>query len=304
MELRQLSYFVAVAEAGSLRKAGHELRVHPSALSRSLALLERNIGIELFKRTPDGILLSAAGIEFLSHARSIVRSAEMAARAMRTFKERPPLRVGLIAGPLAAGELTGPILRRARTELAGQSVEPRTLSEFADQFHAVTQGLVDVAVVRGPVRHPDITLVPLVREPRALLVSRRSELADQERLTVDELKHLPTVRLHAPPGWAAFWQLDLDRGNPTPTHPRVARNLHEMRQAVASGQTFAGTSPAVGRLASDPDTRCVALDIEPSVIALAFRRNHEHAGIPAFVDAALATVDEDAHLMPGATPAS
>ena len=54
MELRQLTYFVAVAEAGALRKAGQNLRVDPSALSRGLAQLERALGVELLERVPGG----------------------------------------------------------------------------------------------------------------------------------------------------------------------------------------------------------------------------------------------------------
>ncbi len=65
MELRHLRYFLAVGEALSFTKAAAQLRVAQPALSRQVRDLEEEIGVDLFKRSPRGVTLTAEGKLFL-----------------------------------------------------------------------------------------------------------------------------------------------------------------------------------------------------------------------------------------------
>ena len=82
MELRHLRYFVAVAEAGSLKLAA-EAKLHTTqpSLSRQIRDLEHEVGTPLFSRGARGVQLTAAGRVFLDHARRLLRAADEAARA-------------------------------------------------------------------------------------------------------------------------------------------------------------------------------------------------------------------------------
>src|ERR1700736_166836 len=85
MELRHLRYFVAVAEALNFTKASARLRVAQPALSRQMTDLEDEIGVDLFKRSPRGVTLTAEGQLFLEEARELLKRADDAFRKVRAL---------------------------------------------------------------------------------------------------------------------------------------------------------------------------------------------------------------------------
>ena len=76
MELRHLRYFLAVAEALNFTKASARLRVAQPALSRQMTDLEDEIGVDLMKRSPRGVTLTAEGKLFLDEVRELLRRAD------------------------------------------------------------------------------------------------------------------------------------------------------------------------------------------------------------------------------------
>ncbi len=85
MELRHLRYFVAVAEALNFTKAAALLRVAQPALSRRVQDLEDEIGVDLLKRSPRGVLLTAEGKVFLDKTRHILRLADESVEQVRAL---------------------------------------------------------------------------------------------------------------------------------------------------------------------------------------------------------------------------
>ena len=75
MELRHLRYFLAVAEASNFTKAAAQLQVAQPALSRQVKHLEDEIGVELLRRNPRGVTLTAEGRLFLKEARQLLKGA-------------------------------------------------------------------------------------------------------------------------------------------------------------------------------------------------------------------------------------
>ena len=108
MELRHLRYFIAVAEAGSMKLAA-ESRLHTAqpSLSRQMRDLEQEVGAALFARSVRGVELTPAGRAFLDHARLALTQAEAAAEAARRAA-RPAKAI------FAVGFLTGTGSRLAR----------------------------------------------------------------------------------------------------------------------------------------------------------------------------------------------
>jgi LysR family cyn operon transcriptional activator len=82
MEIRQLRYFLAVAEHGHVTRAARAAFVSQPALSQQLQALEREVGMPLFDRLPRGVELTAAGRVLRDHARAVVRQADDARAAM------------------------------------------------------------------------------------------------------------------------------------------------------------------------------------------------------------------------------
>src|SRR5260370_29137978 len=99
MNLRQLEYFVAIADEGSFTRAAEQLLVAQPSLSQQIKSLERELGGPLLERLPTGVRLTAAGKAFLPDARAAVTHAERARRNARSA-------LGLEAGELEVATLT------------------------------------------------------------------------------------------------------------------------------------------------------------------------------------------------------
>ena len=77
MTLQQLKYVIAVVNCGSISEGAKQLFISQPSLSNAIKELEKEIGIEIFRRTPRGITLSSEGSEFLSYARQVVEQADL-----------------------------------------------------------------------------------------------------------------------------------------------------------------------------------------------------------------------------------
>src|SRR5438128_1671592 len=88
MELRHLRYFLAVGEALSFTKAAAQLRVAQPALSRQVQDLEEEIGVDLFKRSPRGVTLTAEGKLFLELARDLLKRADESMDQVRSLARK------------------------------------------------------------------------------------------------------------------------------------------------------------------------------------------------------------------------
>ena len=103
MELRHLRYFLAVAEASNFTKAAKGLRVAQPALGRQVQDLEDQIGVDLLKRSPRGVTLTAEGKLFLEEAREILKRADEAIEKVRALArgQYGELHIGYSAMPTA-----------------------------------------------------------------------------------------------------------------------------------------------------------------------------------------------------------
>ncbi len=110
MELRELRTFVAVAEAGSVTAAGRRLHVTQPSLSRRLRRFEQELGVDLFDRRDQRLVLSAAGRRFLPLARDLLVRADLAREAVRALREGALASIVLSATGTTLTDVIAPFL--------------------------------------------------------------------------------------------------------------------------------------------------------------------------------------------------
>jgi DNA-binding transcriptional LysR family regulator len=146
--LRQVSYFLAVADEGSFTLASRKLRIAQPSLSQQVQALERDVGASLLERTSRGVRLTTAGREFLPEARAMLAAAQRGRLAVRQTEalEGGELEIATVRS-LAVGVLPA-LIGEFRSRHPGVRI---WLKEFAHRDHlndAVLAGLSDIAV--GP----------------------------------------------------------------------------------------------------------------------------------------------------------
>jgi DNA-binding transcriptional LysR family regulator len=159
MELRTLGYFVAVAEAESVSAAAAVVHVTQPAISRQLRQLEREIGVDLFVRSAGRLRLSAAGREFLPHARAVLRQADSAARAARSYAAGRLERLTIAAPTTTLTDVIAPFL----ATLAADDPMPTVLESDPHEAYAALRRGADLAIVT------ERPVAPLASAPVAVL---------------------------------------------------------------------------------------------------------------------------------------
>jgi DNA-binding transcriptional LysR family regulator len=125
MEIRQLRYFIAVAEEGHITRAAARLDMQQPPLSRQIKAIERELDVQLFYRMARGVELTDAGRTFLDRARSILASMESAFDATRSMARGEQGRISVGVMP------TGPF----------HPFVPRVIRKFREKFPTVTLSL-------------------------------------------------------------------------------------------------------------------------------------------------------------------
>lgn len=176
MELRQLRYFLAIAEHGTFSKAAGKVYVAQSALSHQLAQLEDELGAQLFVRSRRGVELTEAGTVFHTYATSILRQVEDAASSVAGLTDSPAGKVVFGIPHSASHALALPLLKAVRQEL------PKVQLELTEELTGNLTRQLLAGSLHMAILFDDGTLDDLIAEP---LVSEKMSLIYRPESTVD-----------------------------------------------------------------------------------------------------------------------
>lgn len=196
MELRHLRYFVTVAEALSFSKAAAQLRVAQPALSRQVQDLEEELGVDLFKRSPRGVTLTAEGKLFKESAHDLLAQAGRAVDNVRALArgEFGELHIGYAPSPTI--EILPPALTAFQKAVPGVKLVLHDLSstEIATGLRA---GTLDLGIMMRPTEENAVGLqYELLRQyPFCALLPIRHPLARHKRLSLQQVAQEPLVSL-------------------------------------------------------------------------------------------------------------
>lgn len=194
MNLRQLEYFVRIAELGSFSRAALVLGIAQPALSRQLRLLEADLGTPLLQRTGRGAVPTEAGVRLLAHASGILRLTAAAREDLATDRGEPTGRIVIALPPSMARLLTLHLVEGFRDTLPrARLAVVEGLSTHIGEW--IATGRVDLGLMLNPAPLAAIETRPILDEPLCLIspAPARRAAAPAAPLPFAELPRFPLV---------------------------------------------------------------------------------------------------------------
>lgn len=207
VELRQLEYFVAVAEERSFSRGAERAYVVQSAVSTAVAKLERELEMKLLDRSTHPVTLTPAGAAFLTEAQATLAAARRARNTVERYR-------GQLSGSVDLGILmsSGPLdlsaaLGRFHARYPLISVRLRqSVAGTAGHLAAVAEGSLDLALVAATRAPAEVTLRTIAREPIVALCRTDHRFAKLEAVPIAQFAHETVVRFAV--GWGSRRQVD------------------------------------------------------------------------------------------------
>ncbi|WP_028997684.1 LysR family transcriptional regulator [Azohydromonas australica] len=202
MDLRQLNYFIAVAETRHLGRAAERLHLSQPPLTRQIQQLEAELGVQLFRRTPRGMELTQAGEELLRDAQNIRTLVSQAAeRAQRAgLGQAGRLDVGVYGSAMFG------LVPEVLSAFRARHPDVELVLHYAQtpaQLPALRQGRVHLVFERMLPEESDIEVELVAREPLLLGMAEGHPLAAQEHVDVSALRD-ETMLIGTSPSIAAM----------------------------------------------------------------------------------------------------
>ncbi len=242
--LRQLEYFVAVGETGSIARASERINVSSPSISSAISQLEAEFGLPLFVRQhAQGLSLTQAGRQMLEQAKVVLREAgamvDIAGDISGTV--RGPLSVGCL---LTFAQLVLPTLRRGfEADYPDVRLRQHEMNQV-ELFSALRRSEVDLALTYDLDLPADLQFTALVRLPPIALMGEAHPLAQRDVVSVQDLSAHPMVLLDLPLSADYFLSL-FDAVDEKPVIAERTRDMAVMRSLVGNdfGYSIANVRP-------------------------------------------------------------
>ncbi|MGW1562626.1 LysR family transcriptional regulator [Streptomyces sp. NPDC002144] len=227
MDIRELRYFVAVAEELHFGKAAERLEMAQPPLSRAIARLEGQLGVVLLERTSRKVTLTEAGAVLLSEGRAILSAVAAAERRTQDAARRRPRLV--LAVKTGTADLLLAKLLDAYSAEPGAATVDLLLCEAHEQQKLLQDGQADVALLHLPFDSAvGLDTETLHTEGQVAILPASHPLAGRREIRVAEVTALPELPMARWPG----------PGGSYPEGPGAeVRNLTQLFQLIALGRT-------------------------------------------------------------------
>jgi len=232
--LRQLEYFVAVGEAGSISAASQRVNVSSPSISTGIAQLEEELGVKLFVRHhAQGLTPTLVGHQLLDRAQMILRQAA-------GLRDLAGELSGFVRGPLALGclgsfaHLALPGLRRSFVERYSDVRISQIEADQVELFSLLRQAKIDLALTYDLDLPRDLRFVPMIDLPPIVALGAHHPLAQLSSISIETLAPYPMVLLDLPLSSDYFLSFFSDAGLTANITERT-RDMAVVRSLVANG---------------------------------------------------------------------
>lgn len=294
MDVRQLKYFVAVADARNFTRASEVLHIAQPPLSRQIQLLEEELGVQLILRNSRPLCLTEAGRMFYEQALQIINRLDQLKAATRQIGLNQPrtLSIGFVASTLYGG--LPMLVRKLRQHYPDVDIQLVELTS-QQQIAALKSGRIDVGF--GRVRGADSTVArTILREERLVLaIPLGSTLAlDTRRIALSAVEGQSLIIYPKEPR-PSFADHVLGLLNDHGVRPARVNEVREIQTALGLVAAESGLCliPASARLRSDVHYRLIDDPSVTSPIILSHRMHDNSWYIPAILEMVAAMYAEN-----------
>ena len=287
MELRQLRYFVAVAEELNFRRAAERLHLAQPPLSAQIKALEERLGTRLFERTTRTVALTQAGRVFLQDAQALLAAARTAEQRVKMADQGlvGNLRIGLLS-PVATARLAA-ALRGFRQKFPGIQFSLYELSS-TEQLQKLRTDELDIGLLRPPVGFPDLAHCFHEESTMVLASPAGHRLAKLRRIEWRDFHAEPMVMIHPSMQhgyYDRFLQLCAKAGA-IPVAGQYANDVHSKLWLISAGFGIAPTTRTIAEIKRPGLVfRELPRGLPPVQTLLVWKRSNESAAIRQFVEA-------------------
>lgn len=185
MTIRHLKIFIAVAECGSMNTAAKELFLSQPTISQAIRELEEYYGTRLFDRLSRRLYITPAGQELLNHAYPVVAQFNQLEQNMKKGNQKEIIRIG---STITVGSC---LISNVLNDFDRLIPETETYT-FIGNTHMIEEKLLkselDIALVEGEIHHPDLVMVPGIRDFLVLGCAANHPFAERDAVHVRELE--------------------------------------------------------------------------------------------------------------------
>lgn len=253
MDLKQLEYFVRVAELGSFTRASIALDVAQPALSRQVRLLEVELRQNLLIRNGRGVTTTEPGRLLLEHARGILHQVERTREELDRVRGGLTGRVALGLPPSLSKVLAVPLVGACRTAL------PEARLSIIEGLTATMQellvaGRLDVALLYNPTPSPDIDASLLLEEDLFLIERKDDASSTAKPISLRELADVPLVIPSRPNAIRTLVEVEMANIGCRPNIALEIDGIAAILDLVADGAGCAVLSANAARVLGKPAT--------------------------------------------------
>jgi LysR family nitrogen assimilation transcriptional regulator len=199
MNLKQLEYFVRVAELGSFSKAALILNIAQPALSRQVRLLETDLHVTLLTRNGRGVVLTEPGQRLFDHSVGILQLVSRATEDIEAARDVPAGRIVIGLPPSIGRRLTLPLVECFhRTLPKARLAIVEGLSTHLTEW--IATGRIDLGLIHNPEPNPAIEVTPVLDEPLGLVGPKQGNAGKLVPMPLSEVVNYPLIlpeRTHA-----------------------------------------------------------------------------------------------------------
>ena len=220
IDIRQLRYFIAIADEGQISRAAKRLNIAQPLLSLQLKLLEKQLGVQLIKRNTRNMILTEAGHSFHQHAEKIVSLFDSAVKEIKANRTE-------INGVLSFGSppVISDLFIPDRLQVFHENY-PQVHFQWREGYtFRILEWLesysIEFGIVRLPVISSQYNVIPLITEPWVAVFGRGVAKGDpHSKITLDELANQPLLLLNRQTGIQAH-DIVKKAFSATQSHPEV-----------------------------------------------------------------------------------